>query len=234
MIGSKPFLKKGIYMKFITGSVCSKCLCLIFSRYRHDFVECDCKNTFVDGGQTDYTKKGCFDLEYKPYHVHYYIEDNFKGNKIRNWKLNFFNFFWNNNFKESIKAYEHYRNRNEWPDYFPVNHLIFEEGWEKKLLMEIEKQGDDIRTEKIIALPLNVQRKVEDIAVEEKESFDKIVEKAIVNYLNTVNPVNPVNPVNTCTIKEEDKSNQTLKLKEFKKVLEDMKEKIDNIVEFLN
>ena len=35
---------------------CAKCKAIVFSRYRHDYVSCDCGAISVDGGQ-DYLKR---------------------------------------------------------------------------------------------------------------------------------------------------------------------------------
>lgn len=37
--------------------ICNKCETMIFSKHRHDFVECPCGNIFVDGGQ-EYLRRG--------------------------------------------------------------------------------------------------------------------------------------------------------------------------------
>lgn len=37
--------------------ICNKCETMIFSKHRHDLVECPCGNIFVDGGQ-EYLRRG--------------------------------------------------------------------------------------------------------------------------------------------------------------------------------
>lgn len=39
-----------IMMTSVTGIICPKCGDFIYSRARHDFHWCSCKNVFVDGG----------------------------------------------------------------------------------------------------------------------------------------------------------------------------------------
>ena len=40
----------------ITAIRCKKCKDVVFSRARHDFRWCSCKNCAIDGGQEDYIK----------------------------------------------------------------------------------------------------------------------------------------------------------------------------------
>lgn len=42
--------------------ICNKCETMIFSKHRHDLVECPCGNIFVDGGQ-EYLRRGGKGLE---------------------------------------------------------------------------------------------------------------------------------------------------------------------------
>ena len=44
-------------MKTYRGLFCNHCEDVIYSKYRHDFVECTCGKIFVDGGQ-DYFRFG--------------------------------------------------------------------------------------------------------------------------------------------------------------------------------
>ena len=44
----------------VTCIVCEKCKDLIYSRARHDFMECSCKSISIDGGR-EYTK-----ISYEP------------------------------------------------------------------------------------------------------------------------------------------------------------------------
>lgn len=46
------------------GIVCLKCGTVLVSYYQHHFVRCGCnQSTFVDGGQTSYTRYGSADLK---------------------------------------------------------------------------------------------------------------------------------------------------------------------------
>ena len=46
--------------------ICNKCDDFIFSKHRHDFVECKCGNIFVDGGQ-EYLRRGGHGLTDRSY-----------------------------------------------------------------------------------------------------------------------------------------------------------------------
>jgi hypothetical protein len=41
--------------RFISAILCDKCDELIYSAYRHDYTECSCGKTFIDGGR-DYSR----------------------------------------------------------------------------------------------------------------------------------------------------------------------------------
>jgi hypothetical protein len=46
--------------------ICNKCDDYIFSKHRHDFVQCKCGNIFVDGGQ-EYLRRGGHGLTDRSY-----------------------------------------------------------------------------------------------------------------------------------------------------------------------
>ena len=43
----------------ITGAICRDCQDLVCSLFRHDFCECSCGKTFVDGGRYEKSQRHC-------------------------------------------------------------------------------------------------------------------------------------------------------------------------------
>ena len=132
-------------MTKVNASICPNCLDLIFSRSRHDCHHCSCKEIYIDGG-FDYARGG-WTNEF-PYQVVYEIEqsknDLYKDYAtlvdqfgiVKDWKMSVLDFFRVQDDRHT-KALKAYADGDPWPKNFPVEHLIFPEGWFNNLMSRV-------------------------------------------------------------------------------------------------
>ena len=124
-------------MTKVAASICPRCLDLIFSRARHDFHHCTCKDIYIDGG-FDYTRGG-WTNEF-PYQVVYEVEQTrdelYKDYAtmadqygiIKDWKMSILDFFSVQDTRHT-QALRDYAEGKPFPANFPAEHLTFPENW---------------------------------------------------------------------------------------------------------